>query len=75
MIFQSLFFIKILLYFNKNYHFAIHFLFNAKKMDIVKVHRVFPSHHNYLRIFTQNSISPSQFWRQWGSRNSIHAGQ
>ena len=28
-----------------------------------------------LRIFTENSISLSQCWRQWGSRYTIHAGR
>ena len=26
-------------------------------------------------IFTENSISLSQYWRQWGSRYAIHAGR
>ena len=27
------------------------------------------------RIFTKNSISLRQYWRQWGSRYAIHAGR
>ena len=28
-----------------------------------------------LRIFTENSISLELYWRQWGSRYTIHAGR
>ena len=28
-----------------------------------------------LRIFTENSISLIPYWRQWGSRYTIHAGR
>jgi len=36
-------------------------------MVTVKVHGVFPSSRREFRIFTENSISLSQYWRQWGS--------
>ncbi len=44
-------------------------------MTTVKVHGVFPSSHKESRIFTGNSNSLSQHWRQRGSRYAIHAGR
>jgi len=41
----------------------------------VKVYGVFPSSHKESRIFTGNSNSLSQYWRQRGSRYAIHAGR
>ena len=41
----------------------------------VKVYGVFPSSHKESRIFTGNSNSLSQYWRQQGSRYAIHAGR
>jgi hypothetical protein len=41
----------------------------------VKVYGVFPSSHKESRIFTGNSNSLSQHWRQRGSRYAIHAGR
>jgi len=39
------------------------------------VHGVFPSTCNQFRICTEISISPRQYWRQWESRYTIHAGR
>jgi len=44
-------------------------------MATVKVHGVFPSSRREFRIFTENSISLSQYWRQWRSHYTIHAGR
>ena len=37
------------------------------------MHRVFPSSRCKLCICTEISISPHKYWRQWGSRYTIHA--
>jgi hypothetical protein len=39
------------------------------------VHGVFPSSRREFRIFTESSISLSQYWRQWSSHYTIHAGR
>src|SRR4051795_7384860 len=44
-------------------------------MNTVKVHGVFPSSRREFRIFTESSISQSQYWRQRRSHYTIHAGQ
>ena len=39
------------------------------------MHGVFPSNRRVLRILTENSISLSRYWRQWGIRYAIRAGR
>lgn len=39
------------------------------------MHGVFPSSRREFRIFTESSISLSQYWRQCSSHYTIHAGR
>lgn len=47
-----------------SYHLSYTRSRSKQLMNTVKVHGVFPSGHEEFRIFTENSISLSQHWRQ-----------